>query len=373
MGRLFAEQTCSKTSVSVASLSAQSAVVATGYGGQNFQAGQQGGSSQGSATVPVTNCSPNLYVANNGSQISAGQGVSITSAPQMPAISVSLVAPVPCALPTGTAAFGLSTSYPGGSYSWPSPPPEYLTASQPVSLPASPFYGGYATINWTYNGASMPPFNFTIQGGQLDTSAVQGFLGGGWASNIGMHESGLQQFALDGNNNWMPIKDYAGGFGIMQLTNPAPTVDQQWNWQSNATVGQALLATDLANALNFYSNQIGQWNAWNNNNPGSYVPPEYDYWAGGCCVFSMRGTGTTTYDVAIGLKRYAAGYIGGNFLSWNLTPGQGINQYWLCQPSYSYTNANGQLVVVDDIVYQFASCDSASDCQHSGSGYLMTP
>lgn len=76
----------------------------------------------------------------------------------------------------------------------------------------------------------------------------------------------------------------------------------------------------------------------------------------------MKGTGTYTYDVAIGLKMYAGAPTPyGNFISWHNTDlPAGTNPFWLISPSNS---------VNTDIVYQFATCYSLANCQHSGAGY----
>jgi hypothetical protein len=337
-------------------------VVSNGYYGLGFVPQNQGQSNQGNAQAQVQNClAPTLYVTGNGAQISVGQTVYVSAAPQMPAISASLTLPPPC-VPTGTATFQLTTSYTVGGSAYPSQGPATLAANQVFSVPTSPFYGGQATITWAYNGASGTPFGFYILGVNPDRGTVQAALGGsGWPVNIGIHESGLQQF--DPATGMLPKKDYAGGYGVMQLTIPAPTEDQKWNWQSNVAVGVAHLQANMSSGLSWLQSQQQQWSTWNQQNPNQLVGLAVDYWEGSCCIFSMQGTGTYTYDVAIGLKQYAGAPLPwGNFLSWYTNVPVGTTPYW------SVSTANG---VATDIVYQFATCYSLASCQYSGAGYPL--
>ena len=51
-------------------------------------------------------------------------------------------------------------------------------------------------------------------------------------------ESGLRQFTANG---WPQYSsDNKGGVGLCQLTNPAPTADQTWDWEANLRRGWAL-------------------------------------------------------------------------------------------------------------------------------------
>jgi hypothetical protein len=122
-----------------------------------------------------------------------------------------------------------------------------------------------------------------------------------------------------------------------------------------------LLATDMSSGYSFWQSQLQQWSSWNQQHPGSQVAAASDYWEGNCCVFSMQGSGTYTYDVAIGLKQYAGAAV--NFISWyNVNLPAGTIPYWSYNPQNS---------VAQDIVYQFCTCSSLSTCQHSGAGYPL--
>jgi len=142
----------------------------------------------------------------------------------------------------------------------------------------------------------------------------------------------------------------------MQLTFPTPTQDEAWNWQTNVADGQTHLAANMSSGYSWLQSQLAAWAAWNAGNP-SPVAPAQDYWEGSCCVFSAKGTGTFKYDVAIGLKMYASGVIGGRFIEFH---SNGSTANWQFNPG------NG---VRPDIVYEFSSCSSLQTCQHSGAGY----
>jgi hypothetical protein len=340
-------------------------VASSGYNGQGFQAGQQGNSNSGTAQATVTSCSyPNLYVTytvNGGSptQISPGGTIYVTADPYMPAISAVATPVIPCAALSGTVSYQLSTADNGGSYGFPSPPPSTLAANQTFSVPTSPFYGGSATISWTYNGTAEPSFTFNILGYNPPTATIQAALSG-WGVNIGIHESRLQQFS---GSPGPPLQTYGGGngYGVMQLdTTPGATEDQRWNWQSNISAGQSLLAAQMSIGSTNWQTQRQQWMDWNNVPGNPQVGPANDYWEGSCCVFSMQGTGTYTYDVASGLKNYA----GGNyFISW-FNVGGGT-PYWTFNTSYG---------THPDIVYEFCNCGSLATCDGAtnGSGHQVT-
>ncbi len=63
------------------------------------------------------------------------------------------------------------------------------------------------------------------------------------------HESGMKHFNAQGD----PIKSFDNGFGICQLTTPAPTYEQVWNWKLNISGGLALFAAKRASAKAYLS------------------------------------------------------------------------------------------------------------------------
>ncbi len=65
------------------------------------------------------------------------------------------------------------------------------------------------------------------------------------------HESRSEHFDRNGE----PKKSFDNGFGICQLTNPAPTFEQAWNWQRNIDAGVLLFAEKVKAARNYLGQQ----------------------------------------------------------------------------------------------------------------------
>lgn len=63
------------------------------------------------------------------------------------------------------------------------------------------------------------------------------------------HESKFKNFGATGE----PIKSFDNGFGMCQLTTPAPTLDQMWNWKLNIDGGLALFAAKRGAAARYLS------------------------------------------------------------------------------------------------------------------------
>ncbi len=62
-------------------------------------------------------------------------------------------------------------------------------------------------------------------------------------------ESKYKQFRDTG----LPVKSFDGGYGMCQLTNPAPTAPQVWNWKKNIDGGLVLFAEKVRLAKNHLS------------------------------------------------------------------------------------------------------------------------
>lgn len=325
---------------------------------------------------------PNIVVSSNGTPISPGATVTIGATPTMPSISATAASG---ASPGDTVIFSLGATTPYGSqdnYGYPVGPQSPQAANQyTFAVPTSPFYGGQISINWIYDGVNQSPFTFNIAGTNPLTSAVQTFItssGGPWfTQNIGNHESGLAQFVSSGTNTGLPMHDSANGYGIMQLTNPAPTEDQKWNWQSNITA--AIQQLGSSSAYTFWRNQVSQWIQYNTNSAGQQVPPPNDQPESQYCTFTLspnsQGTGTVPYTGsnantywfgdALLMKQYAGvGSTGLNYLTWQNNPNVlAPNQipYW-SELQANFSGSNGAA----DIVYQFCTCLPGASCQHTG-------
>jgi hypothetical protein len=60
-------------------------------------------------------------------------------------------------------------------------------------------------------------------------------------------ESHFRQF----NNNHEPVKSFDNGYGMCQLTSPAPTFDQVWNWKLNVDAGLKLFEQKRLAAVSY--------------------------------------------------------------------------------------------------------------------------
>jgi hypothetical protein len=70
-----------------------------------------------------------------------------------------------------------------------------------------------------------------------------------------MQESGRRQFdaARDGGISQCPLfsGDHLGGVGLLQITNPAPTPEDHWDWRANINHGLQILAQKRATARGY--------------------------------------------------------------------------------------------------------------------------
>ena len=65
------------------------------------------------------------------------------------------------------------------------------------------------------------------------------------------HESGMTHFTAQGE----PKKSFDNGYGMAQLTNPAPSYEQVWNWKLNIDAALSLFAGKRASAIQYLSQQ----------------------------------------------------------------------------------------------------------------------
>jgi hypothetical protein len=116
--------------------------------------------------------------------------------------------------------------------------------------------GGQLTVRVTGPGGTNS-VTVKIIGTNPSSAAILAFLAAQPDSRgfdaILQHESGMKHFNAQGD----PIKSFDNGFGICQLTSPAPTYEQVWNWKLNIVGGLALFATKRASA-NAYLSQGGR-------------------------------------------------------------------------------------------------------------------
>lgn len=78
------------------------------------------------------------------------------------------------------------------------------------------------------------------------------------------------------NADGYPVVAFDGGYGMTQMTNPAPTFEQVWNWKENIKGGAGLYKSKQAIAKKYLSKQkrtytdeqlkLETWSLWNGGN-----------------------------------------------------------------------------------------------------------
>ena len=116
------------------------------------------------------------------------------------------------------------------------------------------------------------------------------------------HESKGKHFTAAG----VPIKSFDGGYGMCQLTTPAPTAAQVWNWKRNVDGGLALFAVKRAAALTYLTQSNRTYTAdqlareavcrWNG---GSYHTWDGKAWVRNPDVLCDTATGNIGWDTTV--------------------------------------------------------------------------
>lgn len=113
-------------------------------------------------------------------------------------------------------------------------------------------YGGTLTVHVTA-GKQTASVTVKIHGTNPSAAEVKAYLatkaGSDGFDKLLEHESKFKNF----NAHSEPIKSFDNGYGMCQLTTPAPTFQQMWNWKSNVDGGLALFATKRASAIQYLS------------------------------------------------------------------------------------------------------------------------
>ncbi len=228
-------------------------LVSNGASGNGFLAQ---GSQSGSVTFPSALAAvppPSLQITSEGQPLQSGACAHITKDPRMPALSFSLRPNTSTPL-FGNVKWSLSIGWTRPDGKTDLQVNESLTQVA-ISAPWTPQFaddhsdlqGGTATIGWTYSVFSQFTSSFCIDGQNQDVTPVKSYVAGinsYWdIPKLIAQESSYLQF-----RNRTPITTSAPpyGYGLMQLTNPAPNSPQIWNWQSNVQGGLSLFASNQA-------------------------------------------------------------------------------------------------------------------------------
>ena len=122
-------------------------------------------------------------------------------------------------------------------------------------------------------------------------------------------ESSCLQF-VDG----YPHKSDDNGYGLMQITNPAPTEADLWRWRTNIDTGKSIIDKKHKVADDWWAEQKRQWEAYNKDrDPDVGPPPDKSY---GDVTFGYSSGKPFTDGIAIKAYNGAVRH----WLSWyNLT------------------------------------------------------
>jgi hypothetical protein len=182
------------------------------------------------------------------------------------------------------------------------------------------FYGGNATVSANLDGLGIS-FVFYVRGHNPTEAAAEGAIGTNpwYAKAIARTESERQprnppnrsylQFNEVGNlgPGWDDIQ-YAPnrssdtiGWGMYQLTNPAPSINQLWSWTANIIAAQARMAGHRTEAQNWITSQEDQQKVDDPNKPLENYTFTYGTVQGG--VTFQKGTNKTPVD-ACAILRY---------------------------------------------------------------------
>ncbi len=150
-------------------------------------------------------------------------------------------------------------------------------------------YGGKATLSATISGVVFTN-SFHVRGWNPSEADVETEIGDDpfFAKAIARHESGTQdnRTYLQFNETGTLGTDYQTdlkntpnrssdlvGWGIYQLSIPAPTVDEVWSWRSNVSAGLQRLSGKESDAQSYFNAVQRTYPAEWESPPSSYTPP----------------------------------------------------------------------------------------------------
>lgn len=110
--------------------------------------------------------------------------------------------------------------------------------------------GGTLTVKVSA-GSKSAQVIVKVLGKQCTEALVTAYLAtksnSGGFDKILKHESKMKHFTDAGE----PIKSFDNGYGICQLTSPAPSYEQVWSWKKNIDAGLTLFATKRTAAVTY--------------------------------------------------------------------------------------------------------------------------
>src|SRR5690242_16940349 len=113
--------------------------------------------------------------------------------------------------------------------------------------------GGRLHVKVTDANGKSAHISVSVVGSQPDKATVESYLASRPDSagfdKILIHETDMQHFGANGD----PKKSFDDGFGMAQLTNPAPSYEQVWNWKMNVDAGLELFLSKRNLAVSYLS------------------------------------------------------------------------------------------------------------------------
>lgn len=145
---------------------------------------------------------------------------------------------------------------------------------------------------------------FAIYGKNPDAGQLRPHMGDPWFfAKLVRAESSCLQFYPSGGG--LPRSD-GQGYGLTQLTNPAPEHAQVWNWTKNIEEAKRRLAGFETTATAFWADQVDQWGTYNDDRAERGLsqagpPPDKSH---GSVTFGYLGAGKRPLSDGIWIKMY---------------------------------------------------------------------
>ena len=169
-------------------------------------------------------------------------------------------------------------------------------------------FGGDVTVkvSTVVNGKTIEDSRsgYAIHGLNPTASQLQPHMGDPWFfAKLVRAESSCMQFYPSGGG--LPRSD-GGGYGLTQLTNPAPEREHVWNWTSNLDEAKSRLGVFKTEAGDWWKRQHKQWEDYNTHRKRRTVsqaapPPDRSY---GSVTFGYQGGGKRPLSDGIWIKLY---------------------------------------------------------------------
>ena len=224
----------------------------------------------------------------------------------------------------GTATWSIEFCYTGTKAKAPNVNPKYTKSVPGVSslgqnldvdsALSSHVVGGTAIAKAVLKGETYTVL-FYIRGTNPTVGAIRDYL-----NSLGnapfyfeamiVQESTSRQFDL--KDKRLPLQTFDNGFGLTQLTNPAPNYNEVFSWKANVKEGVSFY---LNEKLSYGRRKITGEKAKCQKDLGAQCPPIPTLTYGNCVFTDAAGSRLTFMD-AVGMKYYNGG---GNFVVWDKT------------------------------------------------------